>query len=104
MSLKCEGWKNVSGSGDQKCKCGSWKQHWLNFSGATEWPSECSIKGCSEKPVDGGHLRCSENNLEYIAPLCSKHNNPNNTEEMTLKGGVKLARANRSETCEKTKK
>ncbi len=27
------GWKSIEGSGDNKCKCGSWKKHWEKFSG-----------------------------------------------------------------------
>ena len=27
------GWKNKSGTKDRQCKCGSWKIHWMNYSG-----------------------------------------------------------------------
>lgn len=33
MTVTCNGWKNKAGTQDRKCKCGSWKQHWINNSG-----------------------------------------------------------------------
>ncbi|NLJ73349.1 MAG: hypothetical protein GX333_10090 [Syntrophomonadaceae bacterium] len=32
MSLPIGGWKNKAGTGTRSCKCGSWKQHWINAS------------------------------------------------------------------------
>lgn len=42
MSITCNGWKNKVGTQDRECKCGSWKQHWINFSGK-KWPEKCSV-------------------------------------------------------------
>lgn len=27
------GWKNKVGTAERACKCGSWKNHWIKFSG-----------------------------------------------------------------------
>ena len=93
------GWKNVSGSSERspKCKCGSWKQHWKNFSGR-EWPSVCSVSGCGNKAVLGAHVySAGYSNKEFIAPFCSMHNNKD--ELLSLKNGTVLVIANQSETC-----
>lgn len=42
MSLPTAGWKNKAGTGNRLCKCGSWTQHWLNFSDES-WPKKCSV-------------------------------------------------------------
>jgi hypothetical protein len=94
------GWKNKGGTADRSCKCGSWKQHWLNFSGQP-WPEKCSVDGCDKKAEDGGHLynSLSDSMAEVIVPLCKDCNNPENRAVMALKPGVVKVPANQSETC-----
>ena len=53
------GWKNKKGTSIRFCNCGSWKQHWLNYSGIT-WPEVCSVEGCKNKPTLGAHIYNSE--------------------------------------------
>ena len=57
--LSTKRWKNKKGTGDRKCKCGSWKQHWKNFSGQT-WPNTCTVSGCLNIATDGLHVFSSE--------------------------------------------
>ena len=48
MDITATGWKNKGGTGVRSCKCGSWEQHWLNYSGKS-WPTQCSVFGCSNQ-------------------------------------------------------
>jgi len=92
------GWKNKGGTSTRKCKCGSWKQHWINASGKS-WPSFCSVKGCTSKPALGGHVYNSKVSGEKIIPMCNSCNNK--TDAFDINTGVTLVSANKSETCEK---
>lgn len=99
MSLPTEGWKNKGGTAGRACKCGSWKQHWINGSGET-WPSQCCVAGCTASAEVGAHVYnvSDEVHGEFIVPACKGCNAL--TEEFTLKGGVTLISANKQKTCE----
>ncbi len=91
-------WVNVSGTSERspKCKCGSWKKHWENYSGE-EWPDKCCVEGCNKTAVLGAHIRKDSSRKEYIAPLCNSHNQKDDL--LTLKDGTTIVNANQSETC-----
>lgn len=91
-------WKNKSGTGNRTCSCGTWKQHWLNFSGRS-WPDSCSVMGCANEPTLGAHVINNEVSGEKIVPMCTSCNKL--TGYFDLKGGVQLVNANKSETCQK---
>lgn len=90
------GWKNKNGTGDRACKCGTWKNHWLNFSGE-KWPSECSVSGCDNSATLGAHIYNANVSGEKIVPVCASCNKKSG--EFSLKNGVVLVSANRAETC-----
>ncbi len=95
--------RNINGTTQTTttCKCGSWPQHWKNFSGE-QLGSWCYEVKCTKKPEIGAHVQkddISENNW-YIIPLCTDHNNKRG-ETIELVSSAKLAPANRRETCEK---
>ena len=99
--LSAFGWKNKDGTSErsEKCKnCGSWKEHFETVSGE-KWPSKCSVFECNEEPTDGAHMIQNNNGIEYIVPLCRRHNKAE--EELTLKDDVAIALANVEETCGK---
>ena len=98
MGLTCHGWKNKVGTQNRVCGCGSWKQHWLNFSGK-EWPDKCSVLGCNNDAILGAHIYNPNVSGEKIAPACDACNKK--TGEFSLKGGVTLVPANKQNTCEK---
>lgn len=54
-SMIYSGWKNKVGTADRACKCGSWKNHWIKFSGK-EWPAKCSVVGCNNSATVGAHV------------------------------------------------
>ena len=98
MSITANNWKNKNGTGDRVCSCGSWKQHWLNFS-KKQWPDQCSVAGCTNRPTLGAHVFNDSVTGEKIVPMCDSCNKISGT--FNLKGGVTLVNANKSETCEK---
>ena len=95
--------KNINGTSEHnvKCKCGSWIEHWKNFSNA-KLGDYCYEKSCTKKPEFGAHVQKVESNDNdwYIIPFCPGHNNVRD-EEIELIAGAPLAPANRQKTCEK---
>lgn len=96
--VTCENWKNKNGTADRACSCGTWKQHWINFS-RKSWPDVCSVYGCTNKPTLGAHVINSEVSGEQIVPMCGSCNKL--TKYFDLKDKTTLVSANKSETCEK---
>lgn len=92
---------NLQGTEPNACKCGSWLQHWKNFSGQV-LPTTCAEVSCSNKPEHGAHVQIdgSSDKSWYIVPLCAAHNNKKG-ETLEIANWVKLVSANKSETCEK---
>jgi len=91
--------KNINGTTQNKCNCGSWLQHWRNFSGQTA--TICRVKGCMRTDILGAHVQKDVNydNKWYIVPFCHLHNSTSGSVELTA--GTNLVSANKSETCEK---
>lgn len=66
--------RNVNGIGGYSCKCGSWLDHWRNFS-EQPVPKYCPELGCLEKPEIGAHVQ-KDSTIDagwYIIPLCKDH-------------------------------
>ncbi len=92
---------NINGVSDPACRCGSWLNHWQNFSGQ-QMPPFCPEASCSSQIASGAHVQ-KDNPADrgwYVVPLCSAHD--------ALKGGaldltdnVYLVTANVAETCGK---
>lgn len=95
--------KNINGTSQNTCKCGSWLQHWKNYSGQS-LASFCPEVGCTKKPEVGAHVQKdnSWDNNWYIIPLCSSHNSMHGS-SLSVSDTVNLAPANVSETCGKSK-
>lgn len=98
MVLSFKQWRNKSGTGDRVCRCGTWSQHWINYSGQS-WPQTCSVDTCLRWPWVGGHVFRSPSTEEFIVPLCAVHNGA--TEPFALKPDVVRVSANRKDTCER---
>lgn len=96
MDITPYGWSNKKGTAVRNCACGSWKQHWLNYSNQS-WPSSCSVDGCYSFPTLGAHIYNSQVTGEKIVPMCDSCNK--NEYTFNLKGGISLVSANTSETC-----
>lgn len=74
--------QNVAGSGDEKLANG---KTWIKAYGEVhDLPETCPVCG-KKTELQGAHVqRTGMSSGEYIAPLCSTCNNPNNTAIMTI--------------------
>lgn len=92
--------KNINGTSDTTCKCGSWIKHWEKFSGQTA-PTYCPVGSCLNKDLVGAHVQkaTGSDNKWYIYPLCNEHNKHKG--ELEVSDNYKLVPANKKETCEK---
>lgn len=89
--------KNIHGTGERKCKCGSWLAHWEKGSGKTA--KYCCVKNCGSSADVGGHvLLGNAGQSHYIVPLCNSHNLENGA-VLDVFDGVNPVSANVSETC-----
>lgn len=84
--------KNVEGSSkyDPPRGYSSWKEYWE--SRKRRKFSFCSCTSCRNRAEDGGHVRKLYNTSNmYIIPLCSRHNNPSNTDAYSVRDEDLLA-------------
>ncbi|MDD3490240.1 MAG: hypothetical protein PHR62_10200 [Paludibacter sp.] len=90
--------KNINGTTQNTCTCGSWLNHWKKFSKQTV--TVCKAKGCHNKDIVGAHVRKDVNYDDrwYIVPFCHQHNHPT-TGKIELKKSTKLIPANIVTTC-----
>ena len=90
---------NLSNTSHKKCKCGSWINHWQEFSGKNK-PVYCSVDGCGGTDLVGAHVQIhkSTDANHYIVPLCKFHNSQYNEVLYILSSRV-LVPANISKTC-----
>ena len=91
--------ENIDCTKDNTCKCGSWLQHWKNYS--DDSASHCSASGC-ENPMEVGvnvQKADSHDRDWYIVPFCEAHSHT--TYHVDLVFTTKLVPANTSETCGK---
>ena len=89
--------KNINGTSQNKCKCGSWIQHWRNYSNQTA--TVCRAVGCSNSDLLGAHVQKDVNydSRWYIVPFCSSHNKASGSIELVANTNLVLASVN--ETC-----
>ena len=90
--------RNINGTSQNTCKCGSWLDHWTKFSGKS-LPQNCYEIKCTQKPEVGAHVQkeTTDNNW-YIIPLCKKHNGLHG-ETIDVVSTVTFVSANVSDTC-----
>jgi len=89
--------KNINGTSQYTCRCGSWIEHWEKFSG--QRALYCAGIGCMEMNPIGAHVQKADgyDSNWYIVPLCNKHNLGGG--ELEIPDGTALVSANRTETC-----
>lgn len=90
--------KNINGTSQNKCVCGSWLSHWEKYSG--QKTTYCIEKSCTKTDLVGAHVQKanSTDNNWYILPLCKAHNQA--TSELEVSDLYKLVSANKKLTCE----
>ncbi len=93
--------KNINGTSQNVCKCGSWLEHWKNYSGQL-LPEYCVEKSCLNKKKVGAHVQkdSATDKSWYIVPLCKDHNKTT-VKSLELIASIKLVSANVSATCGK---
>jgi hypothetical protein len=91
--------KNINGTSQTTCVCGSWLQHWKNFS--KQSVTYCPASGCLNTDLVGAHVQRASGSDDkwYIFPLCKAHNVSSG--ELEVSDAYKLVSANKKETCEK---
>ncbi len=91
--------RNINGTSDKTCKCGSWLNHWKKYS-SKKLPLFCSAAGCFEKSTVGAHVLKDNSNDKgwYIIPLCNSHNALQG-ESLTVISTITFVSANVSQTC-----
>lgn len=92
--------RNINGTSDTTCRCGSWLAHWKRFSGQST--HHCPADGCIRSDLVGAHVQkggASTDQTWYIFPLCTAHNQY--TGELEVSDVYLLVPANKSETCER---
>lgn len=92
--------KNINGTSDTTCKCGSWLKHWEKYSGQTA--TYCIEEKCIGKDLVGAHVQKADSSdmSWYIIPLCNKHNQ--STETLVVSDSYTFVSANKKQTCERS--
>lgn len=90
--------KNINGTSDTKCKCGSWLDHWKKFSKSSI--SYCQEVNCYSKDLVGAHVQKANSSDDnwYIIPLCTNHNQ--SVGELEVLSSTEFVSANKKKTCE----
>jgi hypothetical protein len=96
ISIPAAGWSNKGEAADRVCRCGTWKNHWINFV-RESWPATCSVLGCSGTPTLGGHVINKRVSGEWIVPMCDSCNQRVDT--FKLKIFITVPSAIESKTC-----
>ena len=93
--------KNINGTSSRICKCGSWLNHWRNFSGQL-LHSFCSEVTCMQSSEVGAHVQkdSATDKSWYIVPLCKEHN-ARTGDSINIIEGINLVSANVNVTCGK---
>jgi len=87
--------KNINGTSNNRCNCGSWLDHWKRSTGNPA--IFCSVIGCNNPATVGAHVQKAytlDNNW-YIVPMGQTHN----LSSVVLDVSTTLISANVNETC-----
>ena len=93
--------RNINGTSDTICSCGTWFDHWKKFSGQPS-PAHCPAENCKKKDLIGAHVQTFGGSADWkwhIYPLCWSHNT--HSGELEVSDAYNLVSANKRETCEK---
>ena len=96
MNVPSSGWKNKDGTAARRCRCGSWKEHWIVVSGLNP-PNDCSVLGCGNDASLGAHVIHEEVRGEWIILSCDACNQ--RSDVFQLKDEVVLVTATRRLSC-----
>lgn len=63
---------NATDTSKLHCPCGSWIEHWKNYTGMKN--PACFEVSCRESGTEGAHVYKFDDSRMYIIPLCKIHN------------------------------
>ncbi len=88
--------KNINGTSQYACSCGSWLKHWEKIS--KEKSNYCSEATCINKASVGSHVQKVSvyDSSWYIVPLCDSHNKSSGNLDIR---NTTLISASKSKTC-----
>ena len=91
--------RNVNGTSEGTCACGSWLTHWAKFGGQTI-PNWCPEVNCVSKTEVGAHVQSADPADEgwYVIPLCRAHS-VQTGENLNISEGIRLVSADVGKTC-----
>ncbi len=88
--------KNINGTSNNNCNCGSWINHWTRYSNSPL--VFCSqLKCTSMRLLVGAQVQKVGDDGWYIIPLCRQHNAE--YEELDVCDNTEFVSANVGETC-----
>jgi len=92
--------KNIDGTSQTDCACGSLLQHWENFSGQSR-PRYCTVKSCMKIDLVGALVQKADGSDDklYVFPMCSTHSTARGPLDVSDK--FNLVSADKKETCGK---
>ena len=91
--------KNINGTTDNSCKCGSWLRHWEKYGGIMA--GLCVEKSCTQNVEAGARVLKGDGSADeswYIVPLCKEHNALLG-KEIEIRVSAKMVPADTKETC-----
>jgi hypothetical protein len=90
--------KNINGMVANGCQCGSWLEHWKNFS-RRALPAYCPEVYCTQRPELGALVQKDDpaDTNWYVVPLCRKHFAATG-KELVIDAGIKLVPTNCRQT------
>jgi hypothetical protein len=91
--------RNVSGTSEGTCACGSWLTHWAKFGGQTI-PNYCPEVSCVSKTEVGAHVQSATPGDErwYVVPMCRGHAALTG-QDLQISDAIRLVSANVADTC-----
>jgi hypothetical protein len=90
---------NINKTLENTCRCGSWLQHWIKFSGRQT--GICNAFGCFRSDLAGALVQkdTSYDMDWYVIPFCTLHNG--STIPIEVVSGTVLVPVNKQMTCER---
>ncbi|MCC6448890.1 MAG: hypothetical protein IT215_09435 [Chitinophagaceae bacterium] len=89
--------KNLEGTAEKKCNCGSWLQHW-DAQTSLKMPEYCVANNCTNKVEVGAHVKQigGSDDKHYIVPFCQSCNK---SDKEFMVSSAYLVSANKTLTC-----
>jgi len=90
--------KNLKGTGDGSCNCGTWLSHWERFAGVRAM--YCGVLSCLAEAEVGAHVvnDGGADKAQYIVPMCKKHN-VDTGKSIALSSHIVMIPSNVAVTC-----